>query len=390
MKFTKIALTLFCSIALFCGCAKDSDIVLKINDKNITRQEFYGDFNRIKNLQLKNAPKELQKDDSYAVIALKERFLNDVIVRSLLEQEFEKRKIEASEKEIKDKKAQIIAQIGSEEQFNNILKQNQISEQRLNSDMANEVKIAKLIETLGGKEATNSEVEKYYKQNKIQFTMPERVKASHILFDTNPESLKRKITDADKEAKLSTADIDSKVKEEIARKEKLAEEVRQKALKNPKNFAELAKQYSEDPGSAQKGGDLGFVTRTQVVKEFGDVAFSQKVGTISPIVKSQFGEHIIYVTDKAAAGVQPLSAVKNDLKTYLTEQKKIQTLQKLIDGLKQSAKIEYVDTSLSPDNIKKQLEEALPKQIEFQKKQGAPKSKQKVLDKIKKEKEAEK
>ena len=88
--------------------------------------------------------------------------------------------------------------------------------------------------------------------------------------------------------------------------------------------------------------------------------------------------------------MQPLSAVKNDLKTYLTEQKKIQTLQKLIDGLKQSAKIEYVDTSLSPDNIKKQLEEALPKQIEFQKKQGAPKSKQKVLDKIKKEKEAEK
>ena len=387
MKFTKIALTLFCSIALFCGCAKDSDVVLKINDKNITRQEFYGDFNRIKNLQLKNAPKELQKDDSYAVIALKERFLNDVIVRSLLEQEFEKRKIEASEKEIKDKKAQIIAQIGSEEQFNNILKQNQISEQRLNSDMANEVKIAKLVEKLSGKEATNSEVEKYYKQNKAQFTMPERVKASHILFDTNPESLKRKITDADKEAKLSTADIDAKVKEEIARKEKLAEEVRQKALKNPKNFAELAKQYSEDPGSAQKGGDLGFVIRTQVVKEFGDAAFSQKVGTISPIVKSQFGEHIIYVTDKAAAGVQPLSAVKNDLKTYLTEQKKIQSLQKLIDGLKQSAKIEYVDTSLSPDNIKKQLEEALPKQIEFQKKQGAPKSKQKILDKIKKETE---
>lgn len=331
MKFTKIALTIFCSMALFCGCAKDSDIVLKINDKNISRAEFYGDFNKIKNVQLKNAPKELQKDDSYAVIALKERYLNDVIVRTLLEQEFEKRKIEASEKEIKDKKAQIIAQIGSEEQFNNILKENQISEQRLNSDMANEVKIAKLIDSLGAKEATNSEVEKYYKQNKLQFTMPERVKVSHILFDTNPESLKRKITDADKEAKLSTSDIDKKVKEEIARKEKLAQEVRQKALNNPKNFAQLATQYSEDPGTAQKGGDLGFITRNQVVKEFGDAAFSQKVGTISPIVKSQFGEHIIYVTDKAAAGVQSLSDVKNDLKAYLTEQKKIQALQKLIE-----------------------------------------------------------
>ena len=385
MKFTKIALTLFCFMALFCGCAKDSDIVLKINDKNITRAEFYGDFNKIKNVQLKNAPKELQKDDSYAVIALKERYLNDVIVRTLLEQEFQKRKIEASEKEIKDKKAQIIAQIGSEEQFNNILKENQISEQRLNSDMANEVKIAKLIDSLGAKEATNSEVEKYYKQNKLQFTMPERVKVSHILFDTNPESLKRKITDADKEAKLSTSDIDKKVKEEIARKEKLAQEVRQKALNNPKNFAQLATQYSEDPGTAQKGGDLGFVTRNQVVKEFGDAAFSQKVGTISPIVKSQFGEHIIYVTDKAAAGVQSLSDVKNDLKAYLTEQKKIQALQKLIENLKANAKIEYVDSNLSPDSIKKQLEEALPKQLDFQKKQGAPKSKLKILDKDQKE-----
>ena len=385
MKFTKIALTLFCSMALFCGCAKDSDIVLKINDKNITRAEFYGDFNKIKNVQLKNAPKELQKDDSYTVIALKERYLNDVIIRTLLEQEFEKRKIEASEKEIKDKKAQIIAQIGSEEQFNNILKENQISEQRLNSDMANEVKIAKLIDSLGAKEATNSEVEKYYKQNKLQFTMPERVKVSHILFDTNPESLKRKITDADKEAKLSTSDIDKKVKEEIARKEKLAQEVRQKALNNPKNFAQLATQYSEDPGTAQKGGDLGFITRNQVVKEFGDAAFSQKVGTISPIVKSQFGEHIIYVTDKAAAGVQSLSDVKNDLKAYLTEQKKIQALQKLIENLKANAKIEYVDSNLSPDSIKKQLEEALPKQLDFQKKQGAPKSKLKILDKNQKE-----
>ena len=385
MKFTKIVLTLFCSVALFCGCTKDSDIVLKINDKSITRAEFNEDYNRIKNSQLKNAPKEIQKDDSYAAIAIKERFVNDLIVRSLLEQEFEKRKIEASEKEIKDKKAQIIAQFGSEEQFNNVLKENKITEQRLNSDMANEVKIAKLIDSLGAKEATNAEAEKYYKQNKDQFVLPERVRASHILFDTNVESLKRKITEADKEAKLSVADIDKKVKEEITRKEKLLQEVRQKAVKNPKNFAELARQYSEDPGTAQNGGDLGFVTRTQVVKEFGDVAFSQKVGTVSPIIKTQFGEHIILVTDKAAAGVQSFASVKSDLKAYLTEQKKIQTLQNLINGLKQNAKIEYLDLSLSPDNIKKQLEEALPKQIDFQKKQGVPKSKLKILDKTKKE-----
>ena len=385
MKFTKIALTLFCSVALFCGCTKDSDIVLKINDKSITRAEFNEDYNRIKNSQLKNAPKEIQKDDSYAAIAIKERFVNDLIIRSLLEQEFEKRKIEASEKEIKDKKAQIIAQFGSEEQFKNVLKENQITEQRLNSDMANEVKIVKLIDSLGAKEATDAEAEKYYKQNKAQFAVPERVRVSHILFDTNAENIKRKITDADKEAKLSSANIDEKVKNEVARKEKLAQEVRQKLIKNPKSFASLAKQYSDDIGSAQKGGDIGFVTRFQVVKEFGDAAFSQKIGVVGPIVKTQYGEHIILVVDKSAAGTQSFANVKNDLKRYLTEQKKIKTLQTFIDGLKQNAKIEYTDNSLNPDNIKKKLEEALAKQRDAEKKQGAPKSKLKTIDETKKE-----
>ena len=252
--------------------------------------------------------------------------------------------------------------------------------------MANEVKIEKLVNSLGAKSVSNAEIEKYYKQNKLQFTTPERVQASHILFDTNAESIRRKIVDADKEAKLTTADIDSKVKAEIARKEALAKEVREKALKNPKKFAELARQYSDDEGSAKKGGDLGFITRETVVKEFGDAAFNQKVGTISPIVKSQFGEHIIYVTDKSAAGVQSLASVRNDLKVYLSEQKKVEKLQSLIKGLKDKATIEYVDSSLSPDNLKKQLEAALPKQLDFEKNQRAPKSKLKALEKIKKEK----
>jgi len=389
MKFTKIALTLACSALLFCGCAKDSDIVLKINDKNITRAEFYGDFNKIKNIQLKNAPKELQKDNSYAALAIKDRFINDTIVRALLEQEFEKRKIEATEQEIKDKRAQIVAQIGSEEQLNNLLKQNGLSEERLMSDLANEVKVAKLVDTLGAKTVSNAEIEKYYKENKAQFSSPERVQVSHILIDTNAESLKRKITDADKDAKLSSADIEAKVKSEIERKEKLAKEVREKAVKNPKKFAELAREYSDDTASAKKGGDLGFITRTAVVKEFGDAAFSQKVGVVGPLVKSQFGEHIILVTDKAAAGVQSLASVKNDLKVYLTEQKKIESLQKLIDGLRKNAKIEYVDSSLDPENLKTQLQAALPKQQDFEKKQNAPKSKLKALEKLKKEKEAE-
>ena len=107
MKFTKLALTLMCACVLLCGCHKNSDIVLKINDKNITRGEFYGDYNKIKNVQLKQAPKELQGDNAYPALIIKDKFTNDVIVRELLNQEFDKRKITASDEEIKAKKLKV-------------------------------------------------------------------------------------------------------------------------------------------------------------------------------------------------------------------------------------------------------------------------------------------
>ena len=78
---------------------------------NVTHVYGTGWKYELKNVQLKNAPKELQKDDSYTVIALKERYLNDVIVRTLLEQEFQKRKIEASERFVTDIELKAFAEI---------------------------------------------------------------------------------------------------------------------------------------------------------------------------------------------------------------------------------------------------------------------------------------
>jgi len=386
-KCTKIALTILCSSILFCGCTKSSDVVLKINDEAVTRAEYYDDFNRIKNVQFKNAPKEYQKDTSYPVLALKEKYTEDVIIRKLLNQECQKRNIEATPEEIKAKKEQVIAQIGSEEQFKNILKQNNISNEKLNSDLASEVKTDKLVNSISGSEASDSEALSYYKKNKEQFNMPERVEASHILIDVNPENIKRKITDADKQASLSTMDIDKKVKEEVKRKEALAKEVQQKASKNPKDFAKLAKEYSEDEVSAKNGGSLGYITKDSVVKEFGDAAFSQKVGTVSPLVKSQFGYHIILVTDKSAKGIQSFDKVKNDIKAFLTQQKKFETMHNLISGLKASANIEYIDESLKPENIKKQLEEAFQAHLKMEQEKNTPKTKMKELNKLNKQEE---
>ena len=69
-------------------------------------------------------------------------------------------------------------------------------------------------------------------------------------------------------------------------------------IKNGADFAELAKEYSQDPGSKDKGGDLGFFKRRQMVKEFDEAAFNLKVGEISGAIKTRYGYHLIKVTDK--------------------------------------------------------------------------------------------
>ena len=372
MKFTKLALTLLCSGLLFCGCTKDMGVAIRVNDTVITKTEFNNEFKRIKHIQLKNTPKEVQKDGSYIVLALKNKFVNDMIVRTLLNQEFDKRKITASEDEIKAKKEEMVKQFGSQEAFDNILKEHKVSAERLNLDMANEVKMAKLLDSVGNKKVTEADIEKFYKQNKQEFTTPAEVKASHILFETNKEAIKRKIADADKEGKLTQEEISKKTDEEYAKTEALIKEVRKKAVANPKKFAELAKEHSIDPGSAQMGGDLGFFRHEQMVPEFSDAAFNLKVGTISQPVKSQYGTHLIYVTDKKAAHTPKLAELKADIKQFLIKKNSYEALQQLINGLKNSAKIEFVDITLRPEFIEQQINAALPKELKEKQKVAPP------------------
>ena len=118
------------------------------------------------------------------------------------------------------------------------------------------------------------DMQRYYDDNKAQFSTPEKVQASHILLKTEGKD-------------------DAAVK-------KQAEEILAK-VKGGGDFAALAKQYSEDTGSAVKGGDLGFFERGAMVKEFDDVAFSLEPNTVSDLVKTQFGYHIIKVTAKQLA-----------------------------------------------------------------------------------------
>ncbi|MCN4143672.1 MAG: peptidyl-prolyl cis-trans isomerase [Thiohalomonas sp.] len=139
-------------------------------------------------------------------------------------------------------------------------------------------------------EVTDEQISKYYQDNIFQYTQPERRKASHILF-TLP-------TDADTATK-------DKLKAE-------AQSVLDK-IKNGADFSEMAKAHSQDPGSADNGGHLGFFGQAEMLPAFEESAFSLTPGDISDLVESSFGYHIIKLVSVEGGESKPLDTVKNEI-----------------------------------------------------------------------------
>ena len=166
---------------------------------------------------------------------------------------------------------------------------------------------------------TPAEVETYYKNNGPQYTTPEQVRASHILFNTAG-------------------------KDEAA-VQKQAEEILKRARAG-EDFAALAKQYSEDEGSKVNGGDLDYFGRGRMVPEFETAAFNAQPGTITDLVKSQFGFHIIKVVDKRPGSTTPLDNVRPQIQDTLAWQRVDQQLatqsQTLADRINAPADLDRV------------------------------------------------
>lgn len=177
----------------------------------------------------------------------------------------------------------------------------------------------------------DGEVRKFYDENSKQFAVPEQAKAEYLVLSMDTIGAQLTVGDAEikswyddhrsrflqpEERRASHILIGSDKIGKAKAKAK-AEGVLKEVQKNPAAFAELAKKNSDDPGSAAKGGDLGFFGRGMMVKPFEDVAFKQKEGEISGIVESDFGFHIIKVTGIHASREKALADVKGEIEAEL-------------------------------------------------------------------------
>jgi peptidyl-prolyl cis-trans isomerase C len=246
--------------------------------------------------------------------------LDQLIVYTILKQESRSKGVKVDDAEIDQKVQEVRGQFPTQEAFEKALKDRGMTVDSLKSDAHTELSVNRVMETAVANipGPTDAEAKDFYAKNPDKFKQDEQVRASHILVRVDPNA------DAKTKAKAK-AEIDSVLKQ----------------LKGGGDFAKLAQQHSQDPSAAQ-GGDLGFFPKGQMVPEFDHAAFSLPVGQLSGIVTTQFGYHILKVTEKKPPRTVPFEEAQAQIKQYLEQDKKQKAADAFIEGLKKKSKIDIL------------------------------------------------
>jgi peptidyl-prolyl cis-trans isomerase D len=172
---------------------------------------------------------------------------------------------------------------------------------------------------------TDQDLQAYYDQHREEYRVPEQVKVSHILIKTPLPA------PGAKEDEKAIADARAKAEGVL------------KELKAGGDFAKLAEKYSDDPGSAKSGGDLGWIGHGRTVPEFEKAAFSLGKGQTSDLVKSSYGFHIIRVEDKQEAHLKTLAEVKSEIEEKVKQQKTARDTETAANALLSQARTDGFD-----------------------------------------------
>ena len=257
---------------------------------------------------------------------VRKQALDNAINRILLENEVKKLGIKVDKAAVDGRIEMFRSNFVSEEAFNA-----ELAKQHMNPDkLFEEIEVAMKAEELFARRtsaippATDAEIRTFYDANTERFQNPERVRASHILI------------------KVGETDSDAVKAEKRAKIEGILA-----SLKAGADFAEEARKSSECP-SKQNGGDLGFFERGSMVPEFEKTAFALKPGQMSGIVETKFGYHIIRVAERSEPGTAPFEETRQQISTYLAQQKRNEAIGAFFDSLRTIAAIEYIDSTLVP------------------------------------------
>jgi len=289
--------------------AKVNGVAITQGERDQTAQEM---LSRGRMSQQQSSPDMLPKIEAAA--------LQQLINVELLYQKGQKLKVKDLDKKVDDKLAQMRAQFPSPADFEKALASANLTEKQFKSFTRKNIVIDNLLqkEVLGKISVSEADAKKFYDENQDKFKAPEQTKASHVLIT-----------------------VDQKATPEEKKKAKEKADAIRKRVAGGEDFAAVAKAESKCP-SAAKGGDLGYFGKGQMVPAFEEAAFSLKPGQISDVVETQFGYHIIKVTDRKQGETVKFNDVKGKIEDYLKNQEAQKPMADYVENLRKQAKIEMV------------------------------------------------
>lgn len=290
MKKNKIFAIITSMLLILTACSGKlpENIAAKVNNKEITMDYFNKTLVKMSEdngFEQLFGPaiwdKEIEAGKTFRQ-KFEEQVIDIIVTQELIYQEAEKNGLLASEEEVNQEYKAYTEILTQDPQYKEAMEKNNIDEDFVRESLKKTITYSKYVQSiLDSIEITEEEIKNYYEKNLDNFKTDE-VSAKHILISTKADD-GSDLTDAQKEEKL-----------------KLAQSILDKISKG-ESFEDLAKEYSNDPGSAQNGGSLGYFPRGVMVSEFEEAAFALKVGEVSNIIETVFGYHIIKVEDKKSS-----------------------------------------------------------------------------------------
>ena len=289
-------------------------VLARVNGEVIEKWEFDSALKQIEARAGGPVPAE-KRDEAYR------SEVDQLVAFHLIAQEARARKMNPTDTDVDARLAKIKQSFPSEDAFKQGIAAQGLTLDNLRSQTRSGLGVSKFIdaEVNAGVAITDAEVATFYQQNLDRFKQGETVHASHILIGVpqNPTPQQKAEARAHAQAAL-------------------------KQVKSGTPFAEVARAQSQDPGSAQNGGDLGFFPKGQMTPAFEAAAFSLKAGAMSGLVETPFGFHIIKVIEKRPPYTAPLEEVGGQIKQFLEQGQREKKLDDFVTQAKSKSKIEIL------------------------------------------------
>jgi foldase protein PrsA len=311
-----VLLGLLASALVFAGCGSDkvpAGAIASVGSATVTQQQFDQIWAQAKAqyASQQGAP-PFPKEGTAQYDQLKASIVNYLVQNEIIKQKAAEMKITVTQKQLDERVKQITTQVGGQKKLDDLLKKQGVSMDELKTQLESQM-LQDAVRTKVGEniKVTPAQITAYYNDpaNKAQFVVADSIDARHVLVNTKAEALKVQ--------KLLAAD------------------------NSDANWAKVAKQYSIDPGSKDKGGSLGNFPKGRMVAEFDKVAFSLKPGTVSVPVKTQFGWHVIEVTKKTPGSSKTEAEAKSMIEQSLKFQFQAKAWETWLADAEKTAGITY-------------------------------------------------